>query len=94
VATDKKTVENGLLSKGFKLSSKDHRYFVYHARDGKKSPCMTKTSHSPKEKSLDRARIGQMAKQCRLNTAEFMDLIECPMDRDAYEHLLVKKGIV
>jgi hypothetical protein len=94
VAVDKKNVENGLLSKGFRLSSKDHRYFTYHSRDGKKSQSRTKTSHSPKEKSLGRARIGQMAKQCGLDAAEFMDLIECPMDRDAYENLLEKRGLV
>lgn len=94
MATDKKNVENGLLSKGFRLSSKDHRYFTYYSRDEKKSLSKTKTSHSPREKSLGSARIGQMAKQCGLNPGEFMDLIECPMDRDAYERLLRQRGLI
>jgi hypothetical protein len=94
VATDKKDVEKGLLSKGFRQSNKGHRYFAYWSRDGKKSQSKTKTSHSPKEKSLGAARIGQMAKQCGLNAGEFMDLIECPMDRDSYEGLLKQRGLV
>lgn len=94
MATDKKDVERGLLSKGFRPSSKGHRYFTYHSRDGKKSQSKTKTSHSPKEKSLGPARIGQMAKQCGLNAVEFMDLIKCPMEQDAYERLLKERGLV
>lgn len=91
MAIDKKKVESALLSKGFELSKRDHRYFTYHSLDGKKSRDNTKTSHSPKEKSLGAARVGQMAKQCGLNAAEFADLIECPMDRDAYERLLKER---
>jgi len=94
VAIDKKKVESALLSKGFELSNRDHHYFTYHSLDGKKSLSKTKTSHSPKEKSLGAARVGQMAKQCGLNAAEFADLIECPMDRDAYERLLKERRLV
>ena len=91
---DKKKVESALLSKGFKLSHKDHRYFTYYSLNGKKSRISTKTSHSPKEKSLGAARVGQMARQCGLNAAEFADLIDCPMDRDAYERLLKQRRLV
>jgi hypothetical protein len=94
VATDKRDVESGLLKKGFRQSDKDHHYFTYYSRDGKKSLSKTKTSHSPKEKSLGAARVGQMAKQCGLNAIEFAELIECPMDRDAYERLLKERGLV
>ena len=88
---DKKKVESALLSKGFELSSRGHRYFTYHSLDGKKSRINTKTSHSAKEKSLGAARVGQMAKQCGLSAAEFAELIGCPMDRDAYERLLKER---
>lgn len=91
---DKRDIERGLRKKGFEESSGDHRYFTYHSQEGKKSRSWTKTSHSPKEKSLSSARIKQMAQQCGLNAAEFMELIECPMDRDAYESLMKKRGRV
>ena len=76
------------------IPNKDHHYFTYRSLDGRKSRSKTKTSHSPKEKSLDPARMGQMAKQCGLNAVEFMDLIECPMDRDTYERIIEKRGLV
>jgi hypothetical protein len=94
VVTDKKKVEKALQSKGFRLSNKDHHYFTYHLLDGKKTPSATKTSHSPKEKSLDAARMGEMAKQCGLKAAEFMDLIECPMDRNTYENILKEREFI
>lgn len=93
-AADKKAVESGLLPKGFQKTQTHHHYFVYWSRDGKKSQSKTKTSHSPKEKSLDDARIGEMAKQCALSKKEFMELIECPMGRDQYESLLKKRGLL
>lgn len=94
MAIDKRKVESGLRAKGFRNSDKDHRYFTYWSLDGKKTQNKTKTSHSPKEKSLDRARIGQMAKQCGLTTEDFIKLIECPMNQSTYEHLLRGEGLV
>ena len=92
MAADKRTVEKGLLAKGFERSESDHHYFTYHSRDGRKTTSKTKTSHTPKEKSLGSARISQMSRQCGLKAGEFMALIECPMDRDSYERLLKERG--
>ena len=94
MTTDKKKVESALLSKGFRESNKGHHYFIYWSRDKKKSRCQTMTSHSQKEKVLGVARLGQMAQQCGLNSTEFKDLIECPLDRGTYEDLLKKRGRV
>lgn len=90
---DRRKVESALLSKGFKQSETHHHYFIYYLISGKKTPVKTKTSHSPKEKSIDAARLNQMAGQCRLETAEFVNLVECPLDRDTYERLLQDKGL-
>jgi hypothetical protein len=94
VTTDKKKVESALRSKGFKKSDKGHRYFIYYSRDEKKSRCQTMTSQSAKEKAFDVARLRQMAQQCGLNSTEFKNLIECPLTRDAYERLLMARGLI
>lgn len=91
---DKKDVERALLSKGFKRSDKDHHYFIYWTRDNKKTSSKTKTSHTQKEKTLGSGRIGQMAKQCGINTDEFIDLVQCPMTRERYEQVLQSKGLI
>ena len=90
---DKRKVESGLLSKGFRQSDTHHHYFIYYLINGEKTPVNTRTSHSPKEKSFDAARIAQMARQCGLKTAEFLELVECPLDRDTYERLLLDRRL-
>jgi hypothetical protein len=35
-----------------------------------------------------------MAKQVRLNKADFDDLIDCPLDRDAYEKKLIEQAAI
>lgn len=94
MTTDKRKVERALLAKGFKQSDKGHHYFIYFAQNGKKSPFKTMTSHSPREKSLDAARLKQMAQQCGLDTTQFRDLIECPLSREDYESFLTSQGLI
>ena len=36
--------------------------------------------------------LAQMAKQCRLNKQDFMNLIDCPLSREQYEVRLIEKG--
>jgi len=89
---DKRKVEEALLKKGFEGKEGDHHFFVYHTLQGKKSSIRTKTSHTPKMKEISDGLIAQMAKQCCLNKQEFMTLIDCPLSREQYEALLIKKG--
>jgi hypothetical protein len=37
--------------------------------------------------------LGHMAKQCKVARADFLDLVDCPMDRAAYEAKLAAQGI-
>ena len=89
---NRKAVEASLESKGFARVEGDHHYFVYIARDGRKTRARTKTSHSPKVRDIADNLLGPMARQCLLTKAEFLRLIDCPMDRDAYERYLVAQG--
>lgn len=85
-------VEKSLTAKGFRPRDGDHNYFNYYSRAGKKTAVFTKTSHGTRE--IDDNLLGRMARQCKLSRADFDRLIDCPLDRDAYEARLIAQGAV
>jgi predicted RNA binding protein YcfA (HicA-like mRNA interferase family) len=85
-------VEKSLLMKGFKAKEGDHNYFNYYSKAGKKTAVFTKTSHGARE--IDDNLLSRMAKQCKLSNKDFNLLVDCPLDRDAYEAKLVAQGAV
>jgi hypothetical protein len=89
---NRKTVEATLQEKGFAKVEGDHHYFVYLARDGRKTRARTKTSHSPKVKDIADNLLGQMARQCMLTKPDFLKLVDCPMSREEYERKLTDRG--
>ena len=89
---ERKSVEASLQAKGFARSEGDHHYFVYVTREGRKTLARTKTSHSPKTRDLADNLISKMARQCMLTRAEFLRLVDCPMDRDEYERRPSERG--
>jgi hypothetical protein len=91
---ERNTVATALTSKGFKLAEGDHTFFIYYSEAGKKSPVRTKMSHGSGHKDIADNLVSQMAKQCRLTTKEFKDLVACPLSRREYEAKLVEGGYV
>ena len=85
-------VEKSLEAKGFQRSKGDHNYFHYYSKVGKKTTGFTKTSHGSRE--IDDNLLGRMSRQCHLSRADFDRLIDCPLDRDAYENMLLAQGFV
>lgn len=85
-------VEKSLCVKGFLPSKGDHNYFLYYSKAGKKTRVFTKTSHGSRE--IDDSLLGCMARQVRLTRSDFDRLIDCPLDRDAYETKLIDQGLV
>jgi len=81
----KQDVERSLLRKGFRLKEGDHHYFVYYNAAGLKTAKFTKTSHTPKMREIPDGLLNLMARQCGLNKADFLDLIDCPLSREGYE---------
>jgi len=80
-------VEAGLRKKGFEQRTNDHQFFVYYrASDQKKTSIRTKTSHGGSD--LGPVLLGLMAKQCGLSKEQFLDLVDCPLSREAYEEIL------
>lgn len=77
-------VHSALLKKGFQEKPGDHQFFTYHRlSDNKKTSVFTKTSHGSSE--VGDALLAKMAKQCRLSKAAFLDLVDCPLEREPYE---------
>ena len=90
---DARVIESALVKKGFVKSQGDHHYFTYQTIGGLITPIKTKTSYSPKHKSIGDSLLGMMCRQCRLNTQKFLELIDCPMTREQYETILKDAGI-
>lgn len=91
MARERKKVEASLRLKGFRTKEGDHHYFIFYSSDDKKTIIKTKTSHSPKTKTLGDSLISAMARQCSLSKDEFLDLVDCPMSQKRYEEILREK---
>jgi hypothetical protein len=85
-------VESSLARKGFtEEAGKDHRYFrLLH--QGKDTGIYTKTSRGTGYKALGDGLVSSMAKQLKLQTKEFVQLVDCSLSAEDYLALLAKKG--
>jgi len=78
-------VERALLGKlDFERKSGHHRIFRLYF-DG---ALMARTYISHGQREVASFHIGQMARQMRLSRREFLDAVECPLEREEYYSLL------
>ena len=84
-------MESALEAKEFRRRESDHSYFVYYTQTGKKTLVRTKTSHGRGGADIPDNLFSRMARQCKLRTAQFQALVDCPLSRDKYETLLTEK---
>jgi hypothetical protein len=84
-------VADGLRQKGFEEREKT-RHTFYHFRDsfGNKTRIYTLVSRGRAE--LGKPLMATMASQCKLSLTDFSRLIDCSLERVAYENLLRGKG--
>ena len=87
---ERSDIESSLVKKGFVRDDRDHRFFRL-VHEGKTTGIFTMTSHGTGYRSLSADLVGKMAKQLKLKTKEFVDLVECPLTADAYIALLIQK---
>lgn len=90
----KSKVKSSLRKKGFEQIEGDHHYFLYITHEGKRTTIRTKTSHTPKMKDIPDNLLAQMAKQCQVTKQEFVNLLDCSLDRAGYEKILSDKGFL
>jgi hypothetical protein len=79
-------VAGALTLKGFKKSDRDH-HFYYLWYKGKKTAIRTKISHG--ESEIHDKNCASMARQIKLNSAQFRDFVECPLTEQLYLKILV-----
>ena len=84
-----KTVNRSLSSKGFQEDKVDHKFYIFFY-NGEKTGIRTKTSHGSKD--IGEQIIGVMSKQTRLSKTEFLDLVNCPLSKNDYIELLIKRN--
>ncbi|GBU24463.1 hypothetical protein R83H12_01093 [Fibrobacteria bacterium R8-3-H12] len=90
---DRETIKESLQKKGFTLKEGgDHWRFIYMSRDGRKTSVNTKMSRGTKYRMINDGLLAQMSKQCKLQKADFIELIDCTLTRDSYEMKLRNQG--
>jgi hypothetical protein len=80
-------VDAVLKLKGFQVKDKkDHVYYFFYYK-GKKTNIFTKISHG--EQDIHDRNCSSMAKQMRLNNAQFRDFVDCALTAAAYLKFLL-----
>lgn len=91
----RKEIEKNLPKKGFRKEKEKHHIYFHHAYEGRDTGAYTYISHSSKFKDISRDVLLSVRKQLRLDTTrEAVDLIKCPIDKDAYNDILIRKNII
>jgi len=87
-------IEKSLSKKGFQLEETHHRYWKVF--DGERyTGVYTFISTGSGYKDYDDSLLSRMAKQLKLGSRkELCDLIDCPMDENAYREILAAKGFL
>lgn len=86
-------IMTSLNKKGFvQTDYRDHYYLTYYTKSGKKTNIYTKLSRGTHYKMIGDSLLNPMAKQCKLDKSDFIDLVDCPLSRDDYERKLIDNG--
>ena len=88
---DARTVKASLIKKGFAVREGDHTFFTL-LKDGAKTSIRTKVSHG--EVEIGEPLIRKMSAQVHLSKADFLDLIRCPLSKEAYLEKVSADGCI
>lgn len=94
MAFSKRDVESGLTNKGFSKENKKHKVFRYIALDGTETDIYTHCSHGSGGEDIPDRLIATMARQCKLTSSQFKDLVKCPFSTEDYENVLQRGGFL
>ena len=87
-------IQSGLRRKGFVQKNKGHKTLRYIASDGTRTSIFTHYSHGSGGRDVKDRVIGMMARQCKISTKQFRQLVGCPLTIQAYEELLCQRGVL
>ena len=89
---ERRQVERSLPRKGFDRENREkHVFFVHRNGDGQKTGIQTFVSRGTDYKSLGPSLVGTMARQCRLTSSQFIELVNCTITGDEYDCLVAEK---
>lgn len=92
---ERSQIKHALTSKGFvETSGSDHDKYIYYSQEGKKTQIITVLSRGSSYKDYNDSLLGRMTHQLKINKAQLIDLINCPLTRDGYEGLLKSRGVM
>lgn len=92
MSLERDDVESKLSVKGFRLQDdRDHRFYWLHIDEAKQA-IYTKVSTGTKYRTLGNDLVLAMARQVRLTTKEFRQLVECSLTAEGYLELLRARG--
>lgn len=84
----KGAIDTALCGKGFtRKKSGDHWFYTLHV-DGVKTSIFTKTSHGSSGSDVDDSLVGMMARQVRLSSGQFRQLVTCTLSEKDYLQVL------
>ena len=92
---DRRNIERNLPGKGFEAVRDGHHIYFHHIYGGKRTGAYTFVSHSSRYRDIDSRGgiIDSMKKQLSLQTAaQVRDLVNCPMNGEAYISALREGG--
>jgi hypothetical protein len=91
---DRTEVNKNLPKKGFRQEKSGHHIYFYHEYEGRETGVYTYISHSTKQKDISGDLLLSMRKQLRFkSTKQAVDLIVCPIDKEAFNKILIKNGV-
>lgn len=93
MSRERKIVERSLQKKGFISRGGDHRFYFFEYRN-LTTAVFTKVSRGTKYKTLNDTLIGEMARQLKLTKKQFLQLVDCPMDKKQYVEHLKQRNII
>ena len=85
-------IRAGLVAKGFEIDEqRRHLVFVYQVLQGRTTTARTLLSHGSGGNDISDNLLGQMARQVGLDRKDFLRLIDCPMSRNDFDVIIVKR---
>lgn len=91
----RRIAENSLKTKGFQEDRSGKHIYFHHIYQGKRTGISTHISHTPSIKDISGDLLLLMERQLKLDSLQdTLDLLECTMDGDDYNHILATKSIV
>lgn len=90
---DREEVRKALCSKGFIEENNDH-YFYTLVCNSKMTSIFTKISKGSKYRTLQRKLLSLMSKQIKLSQSQFLEFVDCKLEKKDYIKILREKHIL